>query len=248
MKPFQSEIMHSYDTYSFGYCNYAMREDSDCLVDIYTVGYLPYSGAREVKDVFYMARSLRIVLAQWALNSENKRIQKRFSGLQSQLIPVDQFNYCDKTFLQFCVDYFVKRHDLGVMPRERILYLLDNFVTHILEYRREGTVMAYVFLVQDDSICHFSYSFYDLAYVNQSLGLWLMIDAARRAKQSGKKYFYLGTVYGDKALYKTNFQNFEYWDGNEWIKDVNKLKKMSRTDEIRTLDIKDEWKEWGYHF
>ena len=57
-----------------------------------------------------------------------------------------------------------------------------------------------------------------------------MIDAVREAQKSGKKYLYLGTVYGDKALYKTNFKNLEWWNGNEWISDIKKLKALARTD------------------
>ena len=39
---------------------------------------------------------------------------------------------------------------------------------------------------------------------------------------------YLGTGYGQKAQYKMNFKNIEYWNGSEWIADLATLKKLSK--------------------
>ena len=73
--------------------------------------------------------------------------------------------------------------------------------------------------------------------------MWLMLDSAREAQKSGKKYFYMGTVYGEKALYKTNFDNIEHWNGHDWIEDKKKLRDLSRSDEKRVFNAIDEWKE-----
>jgi arginyl-tRNA--protein-N-Asp/Glu arginylyltransferase len=78
---------------------------------------------------------------------------------------------------------------------------------------------------------HFWYSFYDLAYANQSLGLWLMLDILRDAKKSKQRYCYLGTLYGKKGLYKMNFSPLEYWDGALWSRDPKALKRLIETDE-----------------
>lgn len=90
---------------------------------------------------------------------------------------------------------------------------------------------------------HYWYSFYDLDLVFKSLGLWIMIDSIREAKKEKKDYFYLGTVYGEKALYKTNFDHLEYWNGGKWIADKKSLKIRSRSDQEREFNAIDEWKE-----
>ena len=82
-----------------------------------------------------------------------------------------------------------------------------------------------------------------MSLVRKSLGMWLMVDAARTAKKEGKEYLYLGTVYADKALYKTNFDNIEYWSGEAWIADKKKLRARSRRDKERKVECSDEWKE-----
>lgn len=246
MKIFRSEFAHSYKNYSFGYCNYAVREPKDPLFHIYAEGYLPYSGLLgNMKNTFYMARSARIDLKHFEFSSENRRIAKRFDGkFQRTVVSAEKFNLKDKDFLTFCLEYFSKRHGERVMPKERLLKIIQSeFITHVVIYKENETPRAYVFEVSDRHMAHFWFSFYDLLYANQSLGMWLMVDRARAAKENKKRYFYVGTVYAEKALYKTNFDNLEYWNGTKWNKDVGKLRTRSRGDGGRTYDILDEWKE-----
>jgi arginyl-tRNA--protein-N-Asp/Glu arginylyltransferase len=97
-------------------------------------------------------------------------------------------------------------------------------------YRLDNTPAAYVLEAEDGDMGHYWYSFYDLQYVQQSLGMWLMLDCIRDAKERGLAYYYLGTVYGEKALYKTNFAPLEWWDGNAWSSDTKLLRERSRGD------------------
>lgn len=247
MRIFHSEFAHSYENYSFGYCNYVELEKEDKLWEIYQKGYLPYSASFLKKDIFYMARSARISLKDFSLNSENRRIAKRFDGIfEKEVIPLSEFNWKDEKFISFCADYFLKRHGKKVMPKERLLFILGSgLISNIVVYKDkvENKPRAYVFLVSDNQMSHFWFSFYDISLVYRSLGMYLMVDAARDAVKFGKKYLYLGTVYADKALYKTNFDNLEYWNSSEWSRDIKKLKKRSRTDNERTVNIVDEWKK-----
>lgn len=245
MRLFTSEFGHSYGSYSFGYCNYAELEKGDKLFEIYQKGFLPYSASFDKKGIFYMARSARINLKNFELNSENRRIAKRFDGkFEKEIIPFSKFNFKDEHFLNFCTEYFSVRHGKDVMPKSRLLFLLNcGLISEIAVYKENSIPKAYVFLVSDKEMSHFWFSFYDVSLVYQSLGMWLMIDMARAAIEEKKKYLYLGTVYAEKALYKTNFDNLEYWTGSEWSKDSKKLKLRSRTDHTRSLNIIDEWKE-----
>jgi arginyl-tRNA--protein-N-Asp/Glu arginylyltransferase len=267
MHKFQSEFGHNYKTYSFGYANYCVREQKDKLSDIYAAGYLPYSSSPGVKDIFYMARSARVPLAEFIFSSENRRVAGKFdpvgsysadrhsqrgrtsNGAGDKLVrvsmPFKDFNTGDKNFKNFCVSYFTKRHGPKVMPEKRLETILDSdLITNVVSYTGLTSIRpaAYVFEVSDKNITHFWYSFYDLSLVGQSLGMWLMLDSARHAKDTGKKYFYAGTVYSEKALYKTAFDNIEYWNGSEWIADKKQLKKLGRSDNERAVNITDEWK------
>lgn len=245
MKKFSSEFGHNYETYTFGYANYCVREPGDKLSDIYAQGYLPYSGASNTKDIFYMARSARIPLNSFELSSENRRVAKKFDGtFDIKTTLLKEFNTQDATFLSFCTDYFKKRHGPDVMPLTRLQSILDaNLITHIITGQRDQRPASYVFEVSDNTMTHFWYSFYDLSLIQQSLGLWLMIDSARRAKARKEKYLYIGTLYGEKALYKTAFKNIEYWDGSEWTSGLQKIKDLGRKDNSRSIELTDMWKK-----
>lgn len=241
MKRFRSELAHSYGTYSFGYCEYAEREEGESLADIYNEGFLPYTGAT-VANTLYMARSARVRLHEFEPTSENRRILKKFDGtLERTMIPLSSFTL-DDAFFSFCLDYFKKRHG-DAMPRTRLETILNaGFITDVVTYSKEGEVVAYVLFAQDDACSHFWFSFYDLGYIQQSLGLWLLLDCARAAKDGGKQHYYIGTVYGEKGLYKTNFPALEYWNGTFWETDVQSLRSLCKSDSEREIVGKDLWK------
>src|SRR5581483_11424330 len=68
-----------------------MRE-GEPLEQIYAQGYLPYSGAKDSRDIFYSGRSARVVLVDFKLTSENRRIAKRFDGaFEKKIIPFAEF-------------------------------------------------------------------------------------------------------------------------------------------------------------
>ena len=47
------------------------------------------------------------------------------------------------------------------------------------------------------------------------------------------RYIYLGTCYGEKALYKVrDFKGIEYFDGVEWNNNIKSLKELCKNDKI----------------
>lgn len=246
MKKFKSEFAHSYATYSFGYCEYAVLDVGDSFGPTYSEGFLPYSGAPHIERTLYMARSARINTSSFSLNSENRRVLKRFDEtLTRTIVPIADFDTNNETFRDFCLNYFSKRHGENVMPKERFETILQaGFITHIVVYTdSSANIVGYVFLCNDTTMSHFWFSFYDLSYAYQSLGLWLMLDCARYAQEQGLSHFYIGTVYGEKALYKTNFEGLEFWNGEQWIPDTKLLRTIARNDHERIHDGLDRWKE-----
>ncbi|MBI2004542.1 GNAT family N-acetyltransferase [Patescibacteria group bacterium] len=243
MKLFCAELGQQYDTYTFGYANYCEKEGGDSLTSIYESGYLPYSGAPEAHNLFYMARSIRVLLRDFELSSENRRIAKKFDGrFTKERVPFAQFSY-DDDFYSLFLTYFAQRHG-DAMPRRRLDHILaSGLVTNTLIYHSAGKPVAYVLEIAEGSMAHFWYSCYDLALAQQSLGLWLMLDALRDAKARGLEYYYLGTLYGKKALYKANFKPLQWWDGGEWNNNSTILKKRVKEDDVRTTILVDRLKE-----
>ena len=246
MRIFSTELGQQYDTYTFGYANYCERETDDTLTSIYESGYLPYSGAPEAHNLFYMARGVRVMLRDFKLTTENRRIAKKFDGrFKKERVPFAQFS-CDEHFYSLFLDYFAQRHG-DAMPRERLDYILaSGLVTHTLIYQSADKPVAYALEVAEGLMAHYWFSCYDIMFVQQSLGLWLMLDAIRDAKERGLEHYYLGTLYGKKALYKSNFAPLQWWSGKEWNDSKTILKKRVEEDDARTITFVDRLKE-TYH-
>jgi len=129
------------------------------------------------------------------------------------------------------LNYFKLRHGKEIMPAERFdTILASSLPLRVIIYEKEKELVAVVLEVADETFGHFWFSAYDLSYAKQSLGMWLMLDAVRNAKAIGKKHYYIGTVYGEKALYKTNLGSLEFWNGSTWSTDLIHLKKLARTE------------------
>lgn len=247
-KFFSSEHTFSYKTYTFGYARYAKRVEEESLDSIYDLGFLPYSGNRisDEGTLFYMARSARVDLSNFDFSSENRRVYKKFLSEDFLISEKPAVSFVDNLeMINFCLEYFKERHGPDVMTLERMKKILSfTPETVVVEYKlKSGEVAGYVIEIHGTNMKHYWFSFFDLKFAYSSFGMWLMLDRTKRAKEIGLKNYYLGTVYGDKALYKTNIPSLEYWNGSEWIQDIQKLKLRARTDDDRVVSMKDEFKD-----
>ncbi len=238
MRIYTTELGHNYDTYSFGYTLHAATEPGEALAPVYEQGFLPYSAKPTKEDLFYMARSLRLRASAFSPTSENRRVLQKFDG---------QFTYdylapaafrADPHVRALFLDYFKQRHGEGVMPAARIDDLFTkDLPLRIVRYMNEGTPVGYVLEVVENDFIHYWFSAYELEYAYTSLGMWLMIDAARRAKEEGRTYLYVGTGYGEKAKYKTNLPDIEFWDGTSWQDDAKELRSRMKADGERVTNL-----------
>ncbi len=236
MKIFASEFGHSYETYSFAYSLYAEKEEGDDITMIYEKGFLPYSGSKNVKNIFYMARGTRANIVDWQPTSENRRVLRFFDGHFEKVIRTVSEVRQSEEFFNLCLSYFNLAHG-DAMPRERLELILDSgHITSVVEYRKDNEPHAYLLLVETETISHYWFSFFKEEYIKSSLGMWLAIDHIRSLSTSSKKFFYFGTCYAEKALYKTNVEPLEFWNGKEWLQDTSLLKSLCRSDTERHID------------
>ena len=238
MKLFLQEFAHDYKKYLFGYTLHAEREESDVVDDLYNEGFLPYTGDTQVVNTFYMARSCRVDLDKFSISSENRRIQKKLltHTFNKTIHPAEHYINDDK-FINFCLEYFTKRHGADIFSKERLQFVLSfSKEVEVIHYTNEHKeTIAYVIEVKGRNASQYWFSFYQVDTALPSLGLWLMLDNIIAAQEQKIKHYYLGTVYGEKALYKTNFNALEYWDGNAWQQNITELKRLARQD--KALEI-----------
>jgi leucyl-tRNA---protein transferase len=234
MKIVCGEFAHDYSSYAFGYTLHAIAEPDEAVAPIYEAGFLPSSSDPAVHDQFYMARSIRVPLSAFSPTSENRRILKKFDDqFDTDLLDRDALK-SSESFKECFLSYFADRHGQGVMSRERLEGILDtDLPLQGIRYSRNGILVAYVLEVQEGDMTHYWFSCYDTSYAGSSLGMWLMLDAVRRAKDAGMHYLYLGTAYGEKGRYKMNITPLAYWTGTTWDTDMKRLKELVTTDATR---------------
>lgn len=234
MRISRSEFCHEYETYSFGYTIHAELEPEDAVADAYAAGFLPASSDPSVRNRFYMARSVRVALPHFTPTSENRRVRKKFEGqFVTDILDRDALR-SDPALRPCFLAYFADHHGQSVMSPERLEGILDTTLPlRAIRYTKDGVSVAYVLEVTGADFSHYWFSCYDLQYARSSLGMWLMLDAALRAKAEGLKYLYLGTAYGEKGRYKMNLTPLSFWDGVEWNAKEPLLKELIARDIAR---------------
>jgi arginyl-tRNA--protein-N-Asp/Glu arginylyltransferase len=224
MKLLFSEAAPDYEHYIFPYAVWAFPETGETPADLFEAGFLPSS--REL-DRFYLARHIRVRLKDFSASSENRRVLRKCAEVSWRLVPQEEFRLTEER-RAFCKSYADARFGAEVMTEARLETLFVSPVaTHVLVFEDAGAQreLGYVVLyLESPRVAFYYYSFYDLAYFDRSLGLCIMTSAVQLFASEKFDYLYLGTCYSERALYKTQFSGFEFFNGFQWSDDVKELK------------------------
>lgn len=235
MKIFFSESNNEYKSYTFNYAIYCVAASIDELPEIYNRGFLPYSSDTTIqKEIFYLARSLRVNLADFADSSENRRVNRKVAPLNISVdfIPKSAIQLDDQ-LLNFCLSYAKERFSNNAMNEARLKYILSREVgTHWLRFQLDGKPIGYVLSGLHGKIFHYWYAFFDSSLLREyPLGKWIMWRTIHWAKEQNLDYVYLGTCYGKSALYKArDFKGLAFFDGRQWNVNIKLLKEWCKTD------------------
>jgi arginyl-tRNA--protein-N-Asp/Glu arginylyltransferase len=90
----------------------------------------------------------------------------------------------------------------------------------------EHAALGYAICVETPELLHYSYPFYDLESAPKDIGMGMMVRAVQYAKETGKKYCYLGSAQRPGDTYKFQFTGMEWYDGNVWQTEVDTLKQL----------------------
>ena len=240
MKIFRSESFVDYNTYTFNYATYCIKEEQSELPEIYAQGFLPYSNNVKLEEeTYYLARSLRVDLSLFKESSENRRVARKMEDLNPsfEVIPVKDFNLNDTHFKSYCLDFAAKRFSEAIST-DRLDYILAaKSISHIFHFKIGNKTAGYVISIIENGTLHYWFAFFDLEYPTYALGKWMMFSVINWAFEQKMAYVYLGTCYGEKSLYKVrDFKGLSYFDGNQWDTDIKTLKNKCKSDQEFTTD------------
>jgi len=223
-----SEAEPDHAHYVYPYVVWGFLEAGETPADAFSSGFLPSSPHL---DRFYLARHLRLPLGEWKASSENRRVLRKAARLKMDLVPKPEFDYSPMrraSWLRFAD----ARFGAGVMSGERLDRLMaGRVITHLLHFSDPangedvGTVLMYV---EAPRLAYYYYAFYTLDPDLKSAGLGMMVSAAEHFLGSGCLHLYLGTCYAEKALYKTQFEPLEFFNGFRWSRNMAELKHLIR--------------------
>jgi arginyl-tRNA--protein-N-Asp/Glu arginylyltransferase len=232
MKLLFSEAQPDYGNYIFPYAIWAFPEPGETPAALFSAGFLPSS--RQL-DRFYLCRHLRVQLDKFEPSSENRRILRKGEGITVKLVPRPEFDYTPAR-REFCQRYTDAKFGASGMSDERLDSLFNSPVTtHLLVFTETATgaeVGLATLYVAGDRMAFYYYAFYDLAYANRSLGMFMMTSAVELFAARGCQQLYLGSCYAESALYKTQFTGAEFFNGWRWSDNLEELKFILRRQQL----------------
>lgn len=236
MRIYHTEFAHDYGTYAFGYQVHGELSPDENPRDAYAKGFLPRSNDPSVQNRFYLARSVRVPTERFTETSENRRVLKKFDGRLEEQHMSRETLQDDASFRELFLSYFDTRHGVGVMSKERLESILTTpLPLRGIRYTENGTCVGYALEVAGDDYLHYWYPIFPPERTHTCLGMWMMLDAVRRAQSEERSYAYLGTAYGEKGRYKMNLEPLEFFDGEVWREDTRALKELLRTEATRVF-------------
>lgn len=246
MKLLFSEFAPDYSRYLYPYVVWAVPEAGETPGDLYAAGFHPASP--DLKR-FTLCRHLRVPLAAWKPNSENRRILRKGEGCVLERIRRQDFEFTAERKARWLA-FAEERFGQGVMSGERLEGLMNgNVITDVLVCRDPGDgdreLGAVLMYLEPVRMAHYYYAFYDRTHPNRSLGLFLMTAAVQFFRDAGFQHLYLGTCYSERALYKVQFEGIEFFDGLAWSTEVAQLKFLVRRDSrARHLLEEPDFQSW----
>lgn len=228
MKLLFSEAVPDAVHYVYPYAVWGFLEPGETPADAFSAGFLPGTASM---DRFYLVRQIRVPLAEWKPTSENRRMLRRAARLQVELIPRDAFEFTASRRAAWLA-FAGARFGAGVMPGERLDRLMSGAViSHLLHFTDPasgadvGTVLMFL---EPARVAYYYYAFYGLGDGERSAGMEMMTRAVEYFSQAGGSHLYLGSCYSEPALYKTQFEPIEFFNGFRWSRNLDELKHLVR--------------------
>lgn len=192
------------------------------------------------------ARQTRINLSKFKDTRSSKKCRKKCRNIEVKPFTTKQVDIgiLNKIFYKY-----IKYRDFKSWDLEPLILAEPNR-KYFLLYYHEGDPIAFTFLrdVGDSSV--FSTQFaWDYEEPKLYLGKYANLAEIDYCIEQEKDYMYIGAGYESICSYKSDYNGFEFWNGEVWSDDINQyrflcerdsgLEKLSELDKIKEHDDKE---------
>lgn len=181
-----------------------------------------YKFTRVSEGLMQSTKNLRVNLSKFELTSENRRVLRKNPYLTLTIFPLPYELY-DWKISKMCKEFYLAKFNSKIFSfsKAKELFLGKLNMNGVLEYRISDETVGYCLIYYNSEIMHYCYPFYDLKFINSTLGIGMMTSAILHAKKLGLKFVYLGGLNSEKDNYKLQFKGCEWWDvsNHKWSVD-----------------------------
>lgn len=229
------EAPADYQAYQFPYTIWQEWTPGQPLQPLYANGMLPFSAnPDDPSHQFYMARSLRVDLANLQLSKSRRYEYRQWQelGLSRDCIATATFQQRHPDAAALALQWMQLRNRQPYLSPQRLDYIMAKpFVSTILCWYKDTQLQAFAPLVPFTDAVHYWFVFYQPHHDNCSSGSGLLTDFLLWAQASGLRHAYTGTAYGMKSHYKFKGLNgCSFWNGNQWVDDRKLLQHLIGSD------------------
>lgn len=226
--------------------NQALKEG--WLPDDYTIK--KDSLGNTLKSHWYQARQTRIDLNKFKDTRSTRKCRKKCRDIEVKPFTAKEV---DLDILNNIFDKYLKHRDFKGWDLEPLI-LAEPHRKYFLLYYYKGKPIAFTFLRDVGSNSVFSTQFaWDYEEPKLYLGKYANLAEIDYCIEHKKDYMYIGAGYESVCSYKSDYNGFEFWNGEVWSEDVNQyrflcerdsgLKKLSELDKIKEHDDKEFFNE-----
>lgn len=237
-KRFKSEGPVDYPAYRFGYCEWLQLDADEDPGTAYKAGFLPFSAEPgDPRHLFYMARSLRVDLAELHFDKKRRHDQRAWRAFELRRRLVDKTAFREEWgphAFEAAENWMVTRFGEAYLSPERLDYVLRKpWLTDVLEWTHGDQLAAFALIARGSWGAHYWFVFYHNGDSGpHPPGHGYLVDFLEWAREEGLSHAYLGTAYGQKSLYKSRgIAGVEFWDGNGWCADKDRLRLLQEQDQ-----------------
>lgn len=220
-----------YDYLFFDCMAKVAREEEDKALE---EGWLPddyFAPKNAIKSHWYQARQTRVNLKNFIDTRRTRKARKKCKDVEVKYVKAQDANI---DVLKNIFNQYLQYRNFKTWQFEPLL-ALEIERKHFLIYYTNNKPIAFTFIRDVGSNSIFSTQFaWNYENPKLYLGKYANLAEIDYCLANKKDYMYTGVGYEKSCIYKSDYEGFEFWTGEEWSKDIELYKWLCERDSNTT--------------